>query len=241
MAGHSKWANIKRKKEKTDAQKGKIFSKIGRELTVAVKLGGPDPQANPRLKDAIAKARAANMPNENIMRCIKRAAGEDDAASYEEIVYEGYGPGGVAVIVEAMTDNRNRTAAEIRHIFDKHGGNLGANGCVSWMFNKKGILIVEKNETINEDNLMMLALEAGAEDFNVEDEYFEIVTTPEDFSKVREELEKEGIKFSTAEIQMIPQTYVKLESKDAEKMEKLIDMLEDNDDVQNVYHNWDQE
>ena len=241
MSGHSKWANIKRKKEKTDAQKGKIFTKLGRELAVTVRQGGPDPEANTRLKDVIAKAKAANMPNDTIMRSIKKAAGEADGTNYEEIIYEGYGPSGVAVIVEAMTDNRNRTASEMRHIFDKCGGNLGTSGSVTFMFDKKGVIIVEKEGTQEEEDFMMMVLEAGAEDISSEEEYYEIITSPEDFSKIRNELEKQGIKFSTAEIQMIPQNYVKLEEEFANKMELLIEKLEDNDDVENVYHNCQQE
>lgn len=242
MSGHSKWANIKHKKEKTDAQKGKIFTKLGRELAMAVKQGGPDPEVNSRLKDVIAKAKAANMPNDNIMRSIKKAAGDVDGNNYEEVVYEGYGPGGVAVIVEAATDNRNRTAGDIRHYFDKNGGNLGQTGCVSFMFDRKGVIVIEKSDKINEDDLMMEALEAGAEDFNVEDEYYEILTDTGSFSAVREALESKGYEFAEAEIQAIPQTTVKLtDPKHIEQMEKLIDMLEDMDDVQEVWHNWDQE
>ena len=241
MSGHSKWANIKRRKEATDAQKSKIFTKLGRELMVAVKQGGPDPEANSRLKDAIAKAKAANMPNDTIARSIKKASGEMGSDNYEEIIYEGYGPGGVAVIVEAVTDNRNRTAGEMRHLFDKYGGNLGTSGSVTFMFDKKGVIIVEKDGTIEEDDLMMMALEAGAEDVSAEEDYYEIVTSPEDFSKVRDELKKNGINFSTAEIQMIPQNYTKLDEELANKMEILNEKLEDNDDVQNVYHNWEQE
>ncbi|MCX7748164.1 MAG: YebC/PmpR family DNA-binding transcriptional regulator [Clostridia bacterium] len=240
MSGHSKWANIKRKKEKTDAQKGKIFTKLGREIAVIVKQGGPDPQSNAKLSDVIAKAKAANMPNDNISRCIKKAAGENDATNYEEIAYEGYGPGGVAVIVEAMTDNRNRTAGDVRHFFDKFGGNLGTSGCVSFMFNKKGVILIEKTDKTNEDELMMEALDFGAEDFKVEDEYFEILTDPNDFSAVREVLEKKGYEFISAEIDMIPSTTTKLtDPKQIEFMDKLIENLEDLDDVQNVYHNWD--
>ena len=241
MSGHSKWATIKRKKGETDAQRGKLFTKIGRELAVAVKQGGPDPQANSRLKDAIDKAKANNMPGDNVQRCIKKAAGEQDTENYDEIVYEGYGPGGVAVIVEAMTDNKNRTAGDVRHFFDKYGGNLGANGCVSWMFDKKGIILVDKATTTKEDELMMMVVEAGAEDFQADDEYYEIVTSPQDFSPIRDELEKNAIQYDSAEIQMIPQNYSKLEGKDAEKMETLIEKLEDLDDVQNVYHNWEQD
>ncbi|AEV70430.1 YebC/PmpR family DNA-binding transcriptional regulator [Acetivibrio clariflavus] len=242
MAGHSKWANIKRKKEKTDAQRAKIFTKLGREIAVIVRQGGPDPESNSKLRDVIAKAKAANMPNENIMRCIKKAAGEVDNTDYEEIVYEGYGPGGVAVIVEAMTDNRNRTAADVRHYFDKFGGNLGTTGCVSFMFDKKGVILIEKNGKINEDDLMMEALEYGAEDFSTDEEYYEIITAPEDFSKVREGLENKGYEFIKAEVEMVPQTMTKLtDPKQIELMDKLIEHLEDLDDVQNVYHNWEED
>ncbi len=242
MSGHSKWANIKNKKEKSDAKKGKIFTKLGREIAVIVKQGGPDPEANSKLKDAIAKAKAANMPNDNIIRSIKKAAGDGDATNYEEIQYEGYGPGGVAVIVETMTDNRNRTAGDLRHYFDKFGGNLGQTGCVGFMFNKKGIILIEQNGKIEEDTLMMEALDAGAEDFNANEDYFEITTAPEDFSKVREALETKGYEFAEAEIEAVPSTTTKLEDpKQIEFMDKLIDNLEDLDDVQNVYHNWEQE
>ena len=240
MSGHSKWATIRRKKGAIDAVRGKIFTKIGREIAVAVRDGGPDPQNNSRLRDAIAKAKANNTPNDNIQRSIKKAAGDTGGANYEEITYEGYGPSGVAVIVEAMTDNKNRTAGDMRHYFDKFGGNLGANGCVGWMFDKKGIMVIEKNSKVNEDDLMMEALEAGAEDVNVEDDYFEVLTLPDDFSVVREALEAKGYTFETAEISMIPQNTIKLESEeDVKKMNKLIEHMEDNDDVQNVYHNWD--
>jgi YebC/PmpR family DNA-binding regulatory protein len=242
MAGHSKWANIKHRKEKSDAQKGKLFTKLGRELAIAVKQGGPDPATNSKLSDVIAKAKAANMPNESIMRSIKKAAGELDSENYEEITYEGYGPGGVAIIVEATTDNRNRTAGDIRHLFDKFGGNLGQSGCVSFMFDKKGVLLIERTENISEDELMMEALEAGAEDFNAEEEYFEILTDPADFSNVRKHLEAKGYNFLQAEIQMVPQTTTTLtDPKQIEQMNKLIEHLEDHDDVQNVYHNWEYE
>lgn len=242
MAGHSKWANIKHKKEKSDAKKGKLFTKIGREIAVAVKLGGPDPEINTKLKDAIAKAKAANMPNDTISRSLKKAAGEIDGANYEEITYEGYGPGGVAVIVEAMTDNRNRTAGDVRHYFDKFGGNLGQTGCVSFMFDKKGIIVIERIDGINEEDVMMEALDSGAEDFDAGEEFFEIVTSPEEFSSVRETLENKGYEFVSAEVSLIPQTMTKLTDEQHIKfMEKLIDHLEDNDDVQNVYHNWDEE
>lgn len=240
MAGHSKWANIKHKKEKTDAKRGKIFTKIGREIAVAVKEGGPDPENNSKLKDVIAKAKANNMPNDNIERSIKKASGALDGVNYEEITYEGYGPSGVAVIVKTMTDNKNRTAGEMRHLFDKYGGNLGTSGCVSFMFDKKGVIIIENTGDIDEDELMMEALEAGAEDVSQEVEYFEVITMPEDFSQVREHLESKGFSFVSAEVTMVPQTYTKLESEtDIQNMTKLIDLLEDNDDVQDVYHNWE--
>ena len=242
MAGHSKWSNIKHKKERTDAQKGKIFTKLGREIAVAVKAGGPDPNTNSRLKDAIAKAKANNMPNDNIMRSIKKASGDLTSDNFEEIVYEGYGPGGVAVIVETLTDNRNRTAGDIRHLFDKFGGNLGTTGCVSFMFDKRGQIIIEKTESVDEDNLMMTALEAGALDIVGEEEFFEIITEPQDFSKVAEALENEGYKFEAAEVAMIPQSTTALTDEDMiSNMEKLIERLEDDDDVQNIYHNWEQE
>jgi len=242
MSGHSKWNNIKRKKEKTDSQKGKLFTKLGREIAIAVRSGGPDPATNSRLKDVIAKAKSNNMPNESIQRSIKKAAGEGDGSGYEVITYEGYGPNGVAVIVEAYTDNRNRTAGDVRHIFDKYGGNLGTTGCVSFMFDKKGQIIIEKSSETDEDELMILALEAGAEDFSAEDEYYEIITSPGDFSKVCEELEKAGYELASAEITMLPATYTELTDPEAvEKMEKLIERLEDHDDVQNIWHNWSQD
>ena len=242
MSGHSKWANIKHKKEKSDSQRGKIFTKLGRELAIAVKAGGADPEANSRLKDVIAKAKANNMPNDNILRSIKKAAGEGDGASFEEIAYEGYGPGGVAVIVEAATDNRNRTAGDIRHYFDKFGGNLGQSGSVSFLFNKKGVILIEKTSKTSEDDLMMEALDAGAEDFNVEEDYFEITTDPNDFSKVRIALEKKGYEFMEADVEMIPVTTAKLtDPKQIEFMDKLVEHLEDMDDVQNVWSNWEQD
>jgi len=239
MAGHSKWANIKHKKERSDAKRGKIFTKIGRELYVAVRQGGPDPEGNSKLKDVIAKAKAANMPNDNITRSIKKASGAASGENYDEMVYEGYGPSGVAVIVESMTDNKNRTAADIRHIFDKFGGNLGTSGCVSYMFDRKGVIIIEKKDRLDEDTVMMDALEAGADDVVTEEEYFEILTAVSDFSHVREELEKVGYEFLEAQLQMVPQTMVKLDEKHSSTMEKLIDLLEDDDDVQNIYHNWE--
>lgn len=242
MSGHSKWANIKHRKEKSDSQRGKIFTKLGRELAIAVRSGGADPEANSRLKDVIAKAKANNMPNDNITRSIKKAAGEGDGANFEEISYEGYGPGGVAVVVEAATDNRNRTAGDIRHYFDKFGGNLGQSGSVSFLFNKKGVMLIEKTSKINEDDIMMEALDAGAEDFNVEEDYFEITTEPGDFSKVRVVLEKKGYEFMEAEVSMIPTMMTKLtDPKQIEWMDRLIENLEDMDDVQNVYHNWEQD
>jgi YebC/PmpR family DNA-binding regulatory protein len=242
MSGHSKWANIKHKKERTDAKRGQVFTKMGREIVIAVKSGGPEPSSNTRLRDAIAKAKLNNMPNDNIMRSIKKAAGEVDNNNYEEILYEGYGPGGVAVIVEVFTDNRNRTAGDVRHFFDKYGGNMGTAGCVSFMFDKKGEIVLEKQKNLDEDELMMMALDAGAEDFSVEDEYYEIITAPEDFSKVREVIESKNLVFISAEVTMIPKVYTEL--KDAEQMEdmeKLIDRLEEHDDVQAVWHNWEQE
>ena len=240
MSGHSKWATIKRKKGAIDAKRGKIFTKIGRELMVAVKEGGPDPDSNSKLRDVIAKAKANNMPNDNIQRSIKKASGEGNTNEYFEMVYEGYGPSGIAVIVETLTDNKNRTAGDLRHYFDKNGGNLGQNGCVSFMFDRKGMIVIEKADGIDEDTLMMDALDAGADDFNVEDECFEIMTTPEDFSAVRDALDAKGYAFVQAEINYIPQTTTVLDDAEAiTKMEKLIDMLEENDDVQNVYHTWE--
>ena len=242
MSGHSKWSNIKHKKEKTDAQKGKIFTKLGREITVAVKSGGADPETNRKLKDIIAKARSNNMPNDNIQRCIKKALGDGNEDNYENITYEGYGPSGVAVIVETLTDNRNRTAGDLRHYFDKFGGNLGTNGSVSWMFDKKGKIIILKADDIDEDTIMMDALDAGAEDFEVNDEFYEITTTPDDFSDVVSALEEKNYAYASAEVEMIPQTYVKLtDAHDVLMMEKLIENLEDNDDVQDIYHNWEEE
>ena len=241
MSGHSKWNNIKNKKEKSDAQRAKIFTKLGREIAVIVRAGGPNPDSNGKLRDAIAKARSNNMPNDNIQRCIAKAAGEVGGNDYEEITYEGYGPKGVAVIVETLTNNRNRTAADMRHYFDKYGGNLGQTGCVSYMFDKKGVLIISAEELPDEDAVMMDALDSGAEDFTAEEGIYEVLTAPENFSTVREELESRGYSFLTAEIQMIPQTSVELsDEEDLKNMNKLIEMLDDNDDVQNVYHNWDE-
>ena len=239
MSGHSKWANIKNKKEKTDAQRGKIFTKIGREIAIAVKEGGSDPSNNSKLRDVIAKAKASNMPNDNISRSIKKAAGELGSVNYEEITYEGYGPGGTAVIVEVVTDNRNRAAADVRHIFDKNGGSMGSSGCVGWMFDKRGVMIIERSASIDEDELMMAALDAGAEDFIPQDDVYEVYTSVSDFSAVREALESAGYGFLSAELSMIPQNTVDI-SADPEmvqKVERLLEPLEDNDDDQEVYHN----
>ena len=241
MSGHSKWHNIAAKKGKADAARGKIFTKLGRELLIAVKEGGPEPAGNSKLKAVIAKCKAANMPNDTINNAIKKASGEGSTAVYEEVVYEGYGPNGVAVIVNASTDNKNRTAADVRHVFDKAGGNLGTSGCVSYMFNKKGVIVIDKTKTnLSEDELMLLALDNGAEDFNVEEECYEIITEPSDFTAVREALEGEGLEFVEAEVQMIPTTYVSLDEKGCERMQRLIDNLEDLDDVMDVYHNWEE-
>lgn len=239
MSGHSKWHNIQAKKGKADAARGKIFTKLGRELLIAVKEGGPEPAGNSKLKAVIAKCKAANMPNDTINNAIKKASSSNE--NYEEVVYEGYGPNGVAVIVNASTDNRNRTAADVRHVFDKAGGNLGTTGCVSYMFNKKGVIVIEK-ETANmeEEELMMLALDAGAEDFEAAEEVYEITTEPSEFSVVREKLEEAGLSFLEAEVQMVPTTTVALDEAGQEKMERLIERLDDLDDVMNVYHNWEE-
>ena len=239
MAGHNKWSSIKHKKEKTDAQRGKVFTKIGREIAIAVKEGGgADPTLNGKLRDVIAKAKANNMPNDNIMRSIKKASGDGDGANYKEIVYEGYGPGGVAVIVEVLTDNTNRTASEVRHIFDKNGGSLGATGCVGWMFERKGVIEIDNSDAKGEDELLLMALEAGAEDVEIDDEEVIVYTQPSEFSAVRENLEGAGFAFLSAERQMVPTNTVEVAEEDIqEKVEKLLDWLEDNDDVQNVYHN----
>ena len=243
MSGHSKFANIKHKKAKNDAQKGKAFTKIGREIAVAVKEGGADPSLNRKLSDVIVKAKANNMPNDTISRSIKKAAGEGDNVHYEYITYEGYGPSGVAVIVETLTDNKNRSAANVRSYFSKGNGNMGTSGCVSFMFDKKGQIIIEKEATdMDEDELMMLAIEAGADDFVAEEEGYTVLTSPETFSDVYAALEKEGIEFAEAEITMIPQTWTSLTSEDDLKsMNKMLDLLEEDDDVQNIYHNWDEE
>ena len=239
MSGHSKWSNIKRKKEKTDQAKAKIFTKISREITVAVRESGPDPEMNSKLKDVIGKAKAANIPNDNIERTIKKAAGEDDGADYEEVVYEGYGPSGVAVIVEGLTDNRNRTAGEMRHYFDKYGGNMGQTGCVSFMFNRYGVIAIEK-EDIDEEELMEAAILAGADDFITDDdEVYEIRTEPSNLGAVRDALEEAGYKFISAEPQSIPSSFVRLEGDDIKNMATMLEMFEENDDVQAVWHNWE--
>ena len=239
MSGHSKWANIKNKKEKTDSQRGKIFTKIGREIAIAVKEGGgADPANNSKLRDVIAKAKANNMPNDNITRSIKKAAGEGDSVNYEEITYEGYGPGNMAVIVDIVTDNRNRIAAEMRHIFDKSGGNLGNSGCVGWMFDKKGVIVIERTALMDEDEVMMQALDAGAADFVAQDDAFEVYTDPADFSRVRETLEPLGYTFISAEISMLPQNSVEItDAETVDKVLRFLEKLDDNDDVQEVYHN----
>ena len=242
MSGHSKFANIKHKKEKNDAKKGKIFTVIGREIAVAVKEGGPDPDNNSRLRDVIAKAKANNMPNDTIERGIKKAAGDADSVNYEQITYEGYGPSGVAIIVDTLTDNKNRTASNVRNAFTKGNGNVGTPGCVSYMFEKKGQIIISKEESeMDADDLMMMALDAGAEDFNEEEDSFEVLTTPEDFSAVREALEKEEVPMADASVTMIPGTMVELTSEeDIKNIQKTLDLLDEDDDVQEVYTNWDE-
>ncbi|MBE6891546.1 MAG: YebC/PmpR family DNA-binding transcriptional regulator [Ruminococcaceae bacterium] len=242
MSGHSKWKNIMHKKEKSDAQKASVFTKIGREITQAVKEGGPDPASNSKLKDIIAKAKTNNVPNDNIERVIKKAAGDGDNTQYEEITYEGYGPAGIAVIVETLTDNRNRTAGDLRHYFDKYGGNLGQTGSVNWMFSKKGVIVISKEEYEDEDKLMEELMEVEAEDFVIEENVYEIYTTPENFSSVREYLEGLGYEFLSAEVEQVPSNYITLTDEDHIKnMNKLLEVLEDNDDVQNTYHNWNDE
>ncbi|MCX7793898.1 MAG: YebC/PmpR family DNA-binding transcriptional regulator [Thermodesulfovibrionales bacterium] len=239
MAGHSKWAQIKHKKAAVDAKKGKLFSKLSKEITVSAKLGGGDPEKNPRLRTAIEKAKEANMPSENIKRAIMKGTGELPGVSYEEAIYEGYGPGGVAVMIEVLTDNRNRTVSEIRHIMAKHGGSLGEAGCVSWMFEKKGYILVDKSKA-SEDTLMTIALDAGAEDMknDPEEDNYEIITSPEDLSKVKTAIESSGIPVALAEITMLPRNYIMLSEKEAEQMIRLFEALEDHDDVQNVYANF---
>ena len=242
MAGHSKFANIKHKKEKNDAAKGKIFTKIGREIAVAVKEGGADPNENSRLRDLIVKAKSNNMPNDTIDRSIKKAAGDANSVNFEAVTYEGYGPNGTAIIVEALTDNKNRTAGNVRNAFTKGSGNVGTTGCVSFMFDRKGQIIIDKEECdIKGDDMILLALDAGAEDFKEEEDSFEIVADPEIFSEVRENLEKEAIPMAQAEITMIPQTWVELtDEQNIKDMNKILDLLDEDDDVQEVYHNWDE-
>ena len=242
MSGHSKFANIKHKKEKNDAKKGKIFTMLGREIQVAVKAGGPDPAVNGKLRDVIAKCKANNMPNDTIDRSIKKAAGGGEDVEYENVTYEGYGPNGVAVIVEVLTDNRNRAAANVRNAFTKGGGNMGNSGCVSFMFDEKGLIVIDKEEIdMDEEELMMAARAAGAEDCAAEEDSYEITPAPDDFSAVRETLEAAGIPMASAEVTMIPQTYTELtDEEDIKKMNKLLEMLDDDDDVQNTYHNWDE-
>lgn len=241
MSGHSKFANIKHKKEKNDAAKGKIFTRLGREIAVAVKEGGPDPNNNSKLKDIIAKAKANNMPNDTIERSIKKAAGDAGNVNYEFVSYEGYGPSGTAIIVEALTDNKNRTAANVRNAFTKGNGNVGTQGCVSFMFDTKGQIIIDKEECgMDADELMMIALDAGADDFNEEDDSFEVLTAEDAFSAVREALENAGVPMLEAEVTMIPQTYVTLtDDNDIKMIQRTLDLLDEDDDVQNVYHNWD--
>ena len=243
MSGHSKWANIKNKKGKTDAARGNLFTKIGKELQIAVKAGGPNPDANSKLKDVIAKAKAANMPNDNIMRSIKRASGEGANEIIEEISYEGYGPAGIAIIAECATDNRNRTASEVRHYFDKYGGNLGATGCVSWSFDKKGVIVVNNEDgDLDEDTVMEAAMEAGADDLVTEEEIFTIYTAPDAVAEVAEFLTGKGYELLSAQAEMVPQNTVSVTGEDDVKnLRKMLDMFEDNDDVQNVWHNWEED
>ena len=239
MSGHSKWANIKHKKGKADALRGKITTKISREITIAVRMGGADPTGNMKLKLALSKAKANNIPKDNIQRAIQKGAGALEGQSFEEITYEGYGPAGVAMMVSCLTDNRNRTAADVRHVFSKYGGNLGATGCVGYMFQQKGVFAVSKETGVEEDDLMMIALEAGAEDIKNEEEGFEIVTTPDAFDDVEKALADAGIEVEMAEITMIPDTMAELSAEDAERVQKMLDVLADLDDVQDVYHNAD--
>lgn len=237
MSGHSKWHNIQAKKGKIDAKRGKVFTKLGKEIAVAVKTGGANPDGNSKLRDCIAKAKAANMPMDTITKAIKKGSGDMEGVTYEEIMYEGYGPAGVAMLVNVLTDNRNRSASDVRCLFDRNGGNLGANGCVSWMFQRKGQIVIQRQEGMDEDELMMKVLELGAEDFAAEEEVFVITISQEEFSSVREALEKENFEFESAEITMIPDNTVSLSKEDAERVQKLVDKMEDNDDVQDVWHN----
>lgn len=241
MSGHSKWHNIQARKGKADAARGKIFTKLGRELLMAVKAGGPDPVANSKLREVIAKCKANNMPNDTINNSIKKAAGAGNSENYEEITYEGYGPNGVAVIVNASTDNKNRTAADVRHVFDKFGGKLGTSGCVSYMFERKGVIVIEKASTdLTEDDLMLIALDNGAENLESEDEFYEITSAPEDFSTLSEALENNGLKFVEADIKMVPNNYVELDENAVKRMELILEKLEELDDVIDIYHNWDE-
>ena len=239
MSGHSKWANIKRKKGANDAIRGAITTKIGREITIAVRMGGADPTGNMRLKLALSKAKSNNIPKDNINRAIQKGLGATDGANYEEITYEGYGPGGSALMLDILTDNRNRTAASVRHIFSKHGGNLGENGCVGWMFHKKAVFVVDRETFEDEDELMTIALDAGAEDFEADEDSYEITAAPEDFDSIEKALADHKIETASAEITQVPDTTVKLEGRDAEKMQNLLDALDEDDDVQNVYGNYE--
>ena len=239
MSGHNKWSTIKHTKEKNDAANAKVFTKIGREIAVAVKLGGADPSSNPKLKNLIAKAKSANMPGDNITRVIKKASGELSSINYESITYEGYGPAGSALIVYALTDNKNRTASDVRHYFDKFGGSLGATGCVSYLFDKKGVIIVEKGTGISDDDMMMIALDSGADDIEIFDEFFQIYTTPETLDSVKANLENQNIKIAQADVDLIPQNYVTVPDDKLTSFSKLMNALNDNDDVQEVYHNVD--
>lgn len=242
MSGHNKWSTIKQKKGKNDAARAKVFTKIGRELIVAIRDGGSaDPNVNSKLRDCIAKAKAANVPNDNIDRIIKKAASSNEGDNYESVTYEGYGPSGIAVIVEALTNNRNRTAGEVRHYFDKFGGNMGTPGCVGFMFSKKGVLVIEREDLDkDEDTVMEDALEAGASDFEADEDIFTIYTEPEDFGAIRDDLSQKGYEFASAEVEQVPSTYTKLEDEETKtKMQKMLDMFEDNDDIQNVWHNWE--
>lgn len=238
MSGHSKWSTIKRKKGKTDAERAKVFSKIGREIAVVVRESGSDPNANSRLRDLIAKAKGLNVPNDNIDRAIKRA-GDKDAANYESMMYEGYGPNGVAVLIHALTDNRNRTAGDLRHFLDKSGGNLGQTGSVGFLFEQKGVIVIE-NDGLSEDQVMEDCVESGADDFQISDEAVEIITSPADFPQVRDYLQGKGYVLASADIEQVPTTYVSLNEEDTIRMEKLLDMLDDNEDVSDVWHNWEQ-
>ena len=242
MSGHNKWSTIKQKKGKNDAARAKVFTKIGRELIVAIRDGGSaDPNVNSKLRECIAKAKAANVPNDNIDRIIKKAASSNEGDNYESVTYEGYGPSGIAVIVEALTDNRNRTAGEVRHYFDKFGGNMGTPGCVGFMFSKKGVLVIEREELDkDEDTVMEDALEAGASDFEADEDIFTIYTEPEDFGAIRDDLSQKGYEFASAEVEQVPSTYTKIDDEETKtKMQKMLDMFEDNDDIQNVWHNWE--